>query len=483
MWQYHDEKMKELHKLYKRISKQTQNEIQSIFNGIDFTFDDLYSYTKNKKMIDAKIEEWDDKGLLNGDFGKLARKIKSRTKVKNNEVLELLIYGAYIEEQSKLQDKELEIIKSDVSYYYEQGQKEVNKKRKSLEIPMALFLMLLDRPIIRGYLWKEYLQATIKYNADLIYRQAVIDIQQQKQLKIDSDVYQTLITRQQKAKLNINENKISGSVDKGLITLNNQAKIEGITSVDENAKVKFIAVEDNRTTKMCRSLNGQIFNAHDWNKFERYSDTNKSIRKYRCYGLVTGLNLPPIDDHFHWCRSTIVYNTKYSSKDIEQMKHRRRLECIDITNHFKTSNKYKIEKLKYFKDDNNKYHYPDQNEKGPTKREEEVANLLGRIYGGKVEMVPRIGSEEGCSTPDYMINGIKFDLKEPTGGSKSTIYGTLADKEKQADNFVIDIAKSKLTDEDAINQVEEIYKSTHRLWVNQMVLIRKDKILKIYNRI
>ena len=29
--------------------------------------------------------------------------------------------------------------------------------------------------------------------------------------------------------------------------------------------------------------------------------------KYRCYGLVTGLNLPPINDGFHWCRSWIIY--------------------------------------------------------------------------------------------------------------------------------------------------------------------------------
>ena len=83
--------------------------------------------------------------------------------------------------------------------------------------------------------------------------------------------------------------------------------MEGIYSFDETAEVEFVAVEDKVTTKMCYSLNGQRFKVHDWNEFKRYSKANDSIVKYRCYGLVTGLNLPPIDDGFHWCRSSIKY--------------------------------------------------------------------------------------------------------------------------------------------------------------------------------
>lgn len=158
-----------------------------------------------------------------------------------------------------------------------------------------------------GYVWNEYIEAIIKYNADQIYRQATIDLQQQKELDITNDIYQNLIKRQQNSKLNINEDKISGDIDLTLIGINNQAKIEGIYSFDEKAKCKFISVEDEATTKMCHSLNGQEFYIHDWNEFERYSKSNDCIKKYRCYGLVTGLNLPPINDGFHWCRSTITY--------------------------------------------------------------------------------------------------------------------------------------------------------------------------------
>lgn len=158
-----------------------------------------------------------------------------------------------------------------------------------------------------GYIWNEYIEAMIKYNASQIYRQATIDLQQGKKLDITNDIYQNLIRRQQNSKLNINKNKISGDLDLTLIGMNNKAKMEGIYSFDENAKVKFVAIEDDATTKMCKNLNNQDFFVHGWNEFERYSDNNGRITKYRCYGLIPGLNMPPINDGFHWCRSFIMY--------------------------------------------------------------------------------------------------------------------------------------------------------------------------------
>lgn len=105
---------------------------------------------KTKKMINTYIEELEDKGLLVGYFGTFAKSIKNRTRVKNNEILELLIYGAYIEEQNKLEDIELKVFKEDADYYYKQGQEEVNKtlKKKKIvsAIPDAIFLALMAMP-------------------------------------------------------------------------------------------------------------------------------------------------------------------------------------------------------------------------------------------------------------------------------------------------------------------------------------------------
>lgn len=151
-WQYHDNKMIELKKIYNKVSKQTQNRLQEIFDGIDFDFNNLYNIadSKTKKRINTYIEEWQDKGLLTGYFGELAKNIKNRTRVKNSEILELLIYGAYIEEQGKVEEKELNTFQDVANYYYKQGQEEVNKtlkKKKEVSvIPDAIFLALMNIP-------------------------------------------------------------------------------------------------------------------------------------------------------------------------------------------------------------------------------------------------------------------------------------------------------------------------------------------------
>lgn len=191
------------------------------------------------------------------------------------------------------------------------GQKEVNRKKKPSILTMALFLALLDQPNYSGFNWKQYIEATIQYNAQQIYKQAIINMQQQKDLEIDSDEFQTIINRQNNKKININNNKISGAVDLQMIGLNNLAKVKGIKKVSEdNSKVRFIAVEDEKTTLMCDSLNNQEFYINKENIFDRYYGENQKelrMQRIRCNGLVLGLNLPPIQHHFHYCRSTIMY--------------------------------------------------------------------------------------------------------------------------------------------------------------------------------
>lgn len=315
MWKVHDNYMRQLKQLYNKTSKQTQNRLQELFDTFNFTSENLYDIANNKtkKRINTYIEQWKEQGLLknNNYFTVLANNIYKRTRVKNSEILELLIYSAYIEEQSKLEEPEKQIMYKDTNYYYEEGQKEVNKKKKPSILEMALFLALLDQPNYSGFNWEQYVEATMQYNAQQIYKQAILNIQQQKDLEIDSSEFQTIIQRQNNQKLNINNDKISGATDLQMIGLNNLAKVEGIKEVTEdNSKVRFIAVEDDKTTLMCDSLNNQEFYINKENVFDRYyGETQKelTIQRIRCNGLVLGLNLPPIQHHFHYCRSTIMY--------------------------------------------------------------------------------------------------------------------------------------------------------------------------------
>ncbi len=170
-------------------------------------------------------------------------------------------------------------------------------------------------PIIVGLTWEQFIEATIQYNTQQIYKQAMYNIQMQKDIKIDSSEFHTIINRQNNQRLNINNNRISGAADLQIIGLNNLAKVEGIKSNAENyAKVKFIAIEDDKTTLMCDSLNNQEFYINKENVFDRYyGETQKELKlqRVRCNGLVLGVNLPPIQHHFHYCRSTIIYLSYY----------------------------------------------------------------------------------------------------------------------------------------------------------------------------
>lgn len=328
-WQYHNRKMKQLKQLYLKASKQTQNRLQEIIDTFKFNFDTLYNVADNKikNRINTYIEDWKDKGFLTGYFGILAKNIYNRTRVKNSEILGLLIYGAYIEERNRIQEQELNIMYDDANYYYQEGQQEVNntlskKERKPINtLEWALFLSLLDTPNTKGYIFEQYIQATIQFNTQQIYRQMTIDLQQQKQSDITNDIYQNLIKRQNNSKLNINGDKISGDIDAQLIGLNNLTKVEGIKEVDSEAQVRFIATIDGNETDMCHSLDGQLFYINKENEFNRYyGETQKDLKieKIKCKGLVLGLNLPPISHHFHWCRSTIVYQAPKTSTKVEQ---------------------------------------------------------------------------------------------------------------------------------------------------------------------
>jgi len=122
VWNYHDTKMSELKQLYNKTSKQTQNRLQELFDTFNFTSENIYNIADNKtkKRINTYIEQWKEQKLLIGYFSVLANNIYRRTRVKNSEILELLIYSAYIEEQRKLDEYENLIMYEDTNYYYEE---------------------------------------------------------------------------------------------------------------------------------------------------------------------------------------------------------------------------------------------------------------------------------------------------------------------------------------------------------------------------
>ena len=146
--------------------------------------------------------------------------------------------------------------------------------------------------------------------------------------------------------------------------------------------------------------------------------------------------------------------------------------------------KYNLTEQQYYDDKNGTRYHVDGKYVllEPTAREKEVANMLGEYYGGQVAIIPRVNKPANIKTPDYIINGERFDLKQITGSGKYVIEGDIKKKKEQANNFVIDITKSKIEMEEVERQVKSIYASKRYLWVDKIIIVKENKILKIYKR-
>ena len=93
-------------------------------------------------------------------------------------------------------------------------------------------------------------------------------------------------------------------------------------------------------------------------------------------------------------------------------------------------------------------------------------DILNFSYNSKVDSV--ISVSDG-------FNYIKFaDLQK----AFNKISGYL----KNGGYFIFDISNTEMKKDETIKQVENIYKSKHRDWVNKIIIIKNNKVIKVYNR-
>ena len=117
----------------------------------------------------------------------------------------------------------------------------------------------------------------------------------------------------------------------------------------------------------------------------------------------------------------------------------------------------------------------------PTKKELAVAVWLSKKLNKKVEVLPRINIPKGMKTADYLIDNQKWDLKKISSNRNNAIYTSIRGQERQADNFVFDISKSKLTVKATINQIYGIFSMKGFNWINS-VIIKKNNVIEIIKR-
>ena len=121
-----------------------------------------------------------------------------------------------------------------------------------------------------------------------------------------------------------------------------------------------------------------------------------------------------------------------------------------------------------------------------TDYEKHVAEILQKKLGVEVRMVPKIhGKYKNVNTPDYLINGARFDLKEFEEYSDKKYYNAVHSKKKvrQADNHIIDITNCSNPDgEKIINQIVEGYNNYGLRHIKTTIVIKRGEIIRIFIR-
>lgn len=319
-WNYTDLKLKDYLRIYKKTNLKTQDNIQDIFNGIDFNYMDLNKPISNnqRKKLSRVVDEWKQLELLKGYFEYKVIEILNKRYITNQEMLSILLWGAFVKERSQLDEYE-EVLFTEIGQdLYKQGIDEIKPtKKKKRSLTWEYIWSMLCLPNVKGSSWITYIEALALTNAQEIERQTIIQLQQNKKPNIEDDVFKNILKKQQNRYISINDDKISGALDSQVVEIANKSLLKAGEDVGQKKlRARFIAEIDDRTTKMCDGMNGMLFYVNDWNRFYRYSDDDKRDVLYTIKGLEVGANLPPINNHFHYCRSTITYLTEMKYNEL-----------------------------------------------------------------------------------------------------------------------------------------------------------------------
>ena len=289
MWSYVDEQLKKYLKEHKINDKELEFRIQNVFN-MGFEFSTLYQYANNSvlRQFKTRLRLFKENYTKNDYVAYMVNKYQNRTRIKNNEILRIMLMMEYAEVYQKNYDNQLamfdEISQSIVKVTNAEVEPMLKgRKRKLRRHPFVyehIFLLhFLAMPNNLGVTWDEHVASIVDYNSDQCYKQAIIDLREDK-LQVHTDLIEKQTKREINYKPTRTDDKFFGQIDNEVTYLVNQERVQifkyyGIT------KVIFKALIDERTTEDCREMNGKVFNIDD---------------------LVLGENLPPI--HFN-CRSVI----------------------------------------------------------------------------------------------------------------------------------------------------------------------------------
>lgn len=123
----------------------------------------------------------------------------------------------------------------------------------------------------------------------------------------------------------------------------------------------------------------------------------------------------------------------------------------------------------------------------PDEDERKCAKILTKTFGDDVILLPKVNNPQNVKSADYIFKNDFLDLKTINKSnkkelSKDAIYNSLKNCQKQSNNFILDITNYIYEKDIVYEQINKIYNSKHRSWVNKIYLLEKEKIIKVFER-
>ena len=268
MWHYVDKQLLKYYRRHRDIDKELEYKIQNVFN-MGFEFSSLYQYANSNvlRQFKTRINMFKEKYNKNDYVSYLIDKYKNRTRIKNNEILRVMLLMEYAEVYQKNYNNQLALFDEISEHVTEMTIQEIKpllkgrKKRQFKRHPyvyehMAL-LHFLAMPNNLGVTWDEHIASIVDYNSDQVYKKAVIDLRNN-DLKVDKK----LIENQTKREINYkptSSNTFSGQIDNEIAFIINETKRQ-VYKYYGIKKVIIKGVLDEKTCEVCEQYIGKIYN-------------------------------------------------------------------------------------------------------------------------------------------------------------------------------------------------------------------------------
>lgn len=197
--------------------------------------------------------------------------------------------------------------------------------------------------------------------------------------------------------------------------------------------------------------------------------------------IKPGVNAAPY--HYN-CRTTIIPDDDELNAEVEAIEDKSSKYFKDVTSDWVDGRDHQpqISMLNEYTKNGTTYKVDGHNVVlDHSNYEYRVASWLSKKTGLRVDIVPRVNYPENISTPDYLVDGVPFDLKEITGSGKNVIDGNLRKAIKQATNIIFDITKTPLSFEEIMGQLEHIYMIDRR-GLDISIIKNKDEVLAVLEK-